>query len=192
MKGFEATRIVSSLRQQPRAECRDLGKRRCRLRANDPVRFGHSQGNVDRPYKTTVNEIPSRKGGARKRNALAIDGSVDQHARTVQNRTATYRIGDPGGVKPPRPCLPIVEAKQRKFQQIRCLGYAVASRNELRTANRKKLLGAKAYDIEPGPVAVAMPDREVNVFTREVDVMQRARSVAGDGEASFDFHKNNY
>jgi hypothetical protein len=37
----------------------------------------------------------------------------------------------------------------------------------------EKSLGAKAYDIEPGPVAVTMPDREVNVFTREVDVMQR-------------------
>ena len=34
------------------------------------------------------------------------------------------------------------------------MGYAVAPGNELRAANRKKLLGAKAHDVKPGPVTV--------------------------------------
>jgi hypothetical protein len=49
----------------------------------------------------------------------------------------------------------------------------MASRNKLGTADRKKLLGAKANGIEPGPIAVPMPDRKVDILARKVDVMHR-------------------
>ena len=69
----------------------------------------------------------------------------------------------------------VVEPQQRKFQQVRRFGDAVASRNKLGAANRKKLLGAKAHDIKPSPIAVTMSNRKVNVLTREVDLMHRRR-----------------
>jgi hypothetical protein len=42
-----------------------------------PVRVGHSQGNIERPDKAAVDEIPSRKRCASERNALTIDGGID-------------------------------------------------------------------------------------------------------------------
>jgi hypothetical protein len=173
MESFEAAHIIGCLRQQPLAEHCDFGKRRSRLRADDPVRLRHSQRNIDWPYKTTVDEIPSRKRSASERNPMAVDGSIYQHARAVQNRTVSNGIGYAGGLKPSRPGLPIIKAQQRKLQQIRRSGYAVASRNKLGAADRKKLLGAKAHDAKPSPVAIAMSNGKVNLLTREVDVMHR-------------------
>ena len=46
-------------------------------------------------------------------------------------------------------------------------------RNKLGAANRKKLLGAKAHGVKPGPIAVAMTNRKINVLAGEVDVMHR-------------------
>ena len=87
-ESFQAAHIIGCLRQQPLAEHCDFGKRRSRLRADDPVRLGNSR-NIDWPYKTTVDGIPSRQRSAGERNALAVDGGIYQHARAVQNRTVS-------------------------------------------------------------------------------------------------------
>jgi hypothetical protein len=108
---FETTRVFGRLGQQPFPKRCDLWYGRSHLRADDPVRIGHSQRNIDRPYETTVDYIPGRKRGAGKRNALAVDGSIYQHARMVQNRTANNGIGDAGRFKPSRPGLPIIETQ---------------------------------------------------------------------------------
>src|SRR5450631_244211 len=111
MESFHAARVVGRLRQQPLAEYRDFGKHRSRLRADDPVRVGHSQRNIDRPYETTVDEIPSRQRSASERDALAVDGGIYQHARTVENRTMSNGIGDASGIEPSRPGLPVIETQ---------------------------------------------------------------------------------
>lgn len=115
MESFQAAHIIGCLRQQPLAEHCDFGKRRSRLRADDPIRLGNSQRNIDWPYKTTVDEISSRQRGAGERNALAVDGGIYQHARAVQDRTVSDGIGQAGGLKPSRPGLPVIESQQRKF-----------------------------------------------------------------------------
>jgi hypothetical protein len=40
---------------------------------------------------------------------LAVDGGIDQHARTVQNRAVRDRIDDACACKPFRPGLPVVK-----------------------------------------------------------------------------------
>jgi len=40
---------------------------------------------IDRPYKTTVDETPKPRAQCDKRDALAVDGSIYQHARAAQN-----------------------------------------------------------------------------------------------------------
>ena len=173
MKSFQAAHIVGSLRQEPLAEHLDFGKRRRRLRTDDPVRVGQSQGHIDRLDQTAVDQIPRRKRGSGQHNTLAVDGGIDQHARTVQHRSRNGGGGDAGGIEPSGPVLPVFETQQGKFQQIGCLGDAVASRNKLRRADRKKLLGAKAHGVEPGPIAVAMPNRKVHFLACEVDLLDR-------------------
>ena len=43
--------------------------------------------------------------------------------------------------------------------------------HELGAADRKQLLGAKPHGAEPGPIAVTVSNREVNLLTHEVDLM---------------------
>ena len=85
---------------------------------------------------------------------MAVDGSIYQHARAVQNRTVSN--GDRLRRRPQTIStgLPVIKPQQRKLQQIRRSGYAVASRNKLGAADRKKQLGAKAHDAKPSPVAI--------------------------------------
>src|SRR5262249_27448876 len=97
----------------------------------------------------------------------------DQHAGAVDDRAVSNRIADAGGFEPSPPGLPVAETQQRKLQYVRGRGDAVASRHEPGAANRKKLLGAEAHDVEPGPIAVAVTNRKVDVVTHEVDVMRR-------------------
>ena len=103
MKSFEAAHVIGSLRQEPLAEHLDFGKRRRRLRTDDPVRVGQSQGHIDWLDQTAVDQIPRRKRGAGQRNTLAVDGGIDQHARTVQNRSRNGGGGDAGGIEPSGP-----------------------------------------------------------------------------------------
>jgi hypothetical protein len=127
-ENFQAARIFGRLGQQPILELCDLWQARSHLRADDPVGVGHFQRNIDRSDETTVDDIPSGKRSASKRNALAVDGGIDHHARAVQNWTVSDRIADAGGFKPSRPGLPVVDTQQRKFQQVRRCGYAVTHR----------------------------------------------------------------
>ena len=59
------------------------------------------------------------------------------------------------------------------FQQVRRLGDAVTPGHQLGTADREKLLGAKADGVEPAPIAVAVPDRNVDLLPDEIDMMHR-------------------
>ena len=70
---------------------------------------------------------------------------------------------------------PVVEMQQRKAEQV---GWAVQRAcvgGEPRAAHREQLLAAEPRHVQPGPVPVAVPDRQVDVLAREVDVMQRRR-----------------
>src|SRR5262249_36037628 len=78
-----------------------------------------------------------------------------------------------GGLKPFRPILSIVEMQQGELQDIGQLAQAVTSRKEFGTADRKQLLGAHPHDVEPRPIAVAMPDRQIYFLSGEVDRMHR-------------------
>jgi hypothetical protein len=80
------------------------------------------KGDVDWPYESTIDDVPGCERGASKRNALTVDRSVYQHARTAENRAVTGRIGDPCGLEPSRPGAPVVETQEWKFQQIRWRG----------------------------------------------------------------------
>ena len=82
-------------------------------------------------------------------------------------------MDDAGGLKPPVPGLPVIETQQREFWQIRRNAYAVTPSDELRAANRKKPLETKPYDVEPGPIAITVTNRKINVLACEVDVMVR-------------------
>lgn len=66
--------------------------------------------------------------------------------------------------------------QQRRFQQVRRFGDAVTSGHQLGTADRKKLLGAKADSVEPASIAVAVPDRNIDLLANEVDMMHRCRN----------------
>jgi hypothetical protein len=100
MESFKSAHIIGCLRQQPLAEHCDFGKRKSRFRADDPVRLGYFQRNVDWPHKTTIDQIPSRKRSASERNALAVDRGIYQHARAVQDRAVSNGISYAGGLKP--------------------------------------------------------------------------------------------
>src|SRR5258706_7452952 len=63
--------------------------------------------------------------------------------------------------------------QQRRFQQVRRFRDAITPGHQLGAANRKKLLGAKADSVEAAPIAVAVPDRNVDLFPNEVDMMHR-------------------
>jgi len=59
------------------------------------------------------------------------------------------------------------------FSRSEGLVIAVTSGHQLGTADRKKLLGSKADSVEPAPIAVAVPDRNIDLFRTEVDMMHR-------------------
>src|SRR5262245_38987278 len=168
-------------RRTSRAASASSHSRNCVILGTADVAFGQTTQYVLDSLKATsigltsrtVDEIPSRKRGAGKRDALTIDGGIDQHARTVENRTRNDWSGDAGGVEPARPGLPVIEAQQRESQQIGRLGDAVASRKEPGTANGEKLFRAEPHDIEAGPIAITMPNRKADILARELDMIHR-------------------
>jgi len=80
--------VIGCLSQQPGPELLDLWEACSHPRADDPVGFLRVQGEIEGSNQAAVQEIPGGKGRASKRNTLAIDGRVYQHARLVQNRAA--------------------------------------------------------------------------------------------------------
>src|SRR5262249_41307005 len=169
---LEPACVFSRLSQEPSAEGGDFGKPGCRLGAHDPVILGQSQHEVKWSDQAPIDEVPSGKCSAGKGYPLAISGSVYHHARTIQHWTMCG-LGSrhTGGLKPFRPILSIVEMQQRELQHIPRLAQAVASRKEFGTADRKQLLGTKAPNVEPSPIAVTMPNRKIDFLSGEVYVM---------------------
>ena len=70
------------------------------------------------------------------------------------------------------------KAQQREFQQVRRFGDA--SGDELRAANRKKPLGIEPHDIKSRPVAVAMPDGDIDILACKIHVLRRCRDPEVD------------
>ena len=61
--------------------------------------------------------------------------------------------------------------QQRRFQQVRRFCKAVTPRHQFGTADRKELLGAKPNGVEPAPIAVTVPHRNIDFLPHEIDVM---------------------
>ena len=122
-------------------------------------------------YDTSIDEIPGCERAARERNALAVDGGIDQHAGAIHDR-AVRQIGtvDAGRVEPPPPVLAPIEMQEGKFQDVARLMQAGLF-HQLGAAHRKQLLAAQALDVQPGPVAVAVPHRQIDLLACKVDMM---------------------
>ena len=56
---------------------------------------------------------------------------------------------------------------------------------ELRATNREQLFGTQPHDIEPRPIAITVPHREIHVLSCEVDVMQSRRNAQIDAGMRF-------
>jgi len=94
-------------------------------------------GVLERPDQASVDEIPGGKRGAGQRYSLTVDGCIDNHAGAIEHRPLRgVGILNSRDLEPFRPCLAVVEVEQRKFQDIRRLGQAVAACHELGTAHR--------------------------------------------------------
>src|SRR5258707_14843776 len=96
------------------------------------------------------------------------------HARLIENR-AGRRVdaSRTGKVEPLTPTLPIADVQEREAREIGRRAQPVAAVEKLRTTHRKQFLRAQPRDVEPGRGSVAVTNRKVDVFTREVDVMGR-------------------
>ena len=77
--------VAGGLSQQPIAERHDLWEARGSLRANDPIGLGQPQFLGERAQQSPGDQIGCRQGRPRKRNALAVDRSIDRHAHPIKN-----------------------------------------------------------------------------------------------------------
>ena len=69
------------------------------------------------PHQALVDEIPGRQRGARERDAMAVDGGVDQHAGAINYRAVkSVSIGDTRGFEPGGPRASIVEMQERQLE----------------------------------------------------------------------------
>lgn|SRR5215510_5484277 len=92
---------------------------------------------------------------------------------------------DTGKLQPSRPVFPVIDVDKRELEHIGGLGKAVAAGKQVRTAHREKLLGAQTHDIEARPVAITVPDSEIDVFARKVDMVQHRRYAQIDARMFF-------
>ena len=67
--------------------------------------------------------------------------------------------------------------QQRKLQNVCRTADAALAAKEGGAAYGEELLRAEIDRVEAGPVASTMTDREINLFTRKVDVVHRCREV---------------
>src|SRR6266566_5467733 len=112
----ETARVVSGLGQKPVTECRDLWLRRSCLGTDDPIRLEQFQTQIERPGEPAVDKVPRCKRRACKRNALAVDGRIYQHACAVQGQAVRYfGVGNTGSIEPLRPGFAVVQMQQRSF-----------------------------------------------------------------------------
>ena len=63
--------------------------------------------------------------------------------------------------------------QERKFQDVSGEAHLLSARDEAWAANHKQFLGTQAGNMEPAPCAVAMPDGNIDILTRKVDMRHR-------------------
>src|SRR6516162_11197401 len=120
-----------------------------------------------------MDEIPRGKCGASERHPLAVGRCIDEHARTIQDRSVkNVRTDDASRVKPLGPGHAIIEVQQRQFKHV---AWLLQARGQRGAANCEQMFGAELCHMQSWPVAVAVTSRDVHVFAGEIDVMQRAR-----------------
>src|SRR5215472_17322604 len=67
--------------------------------------------------------------------------------------------------------------QQRKLQDVCRTADAPLAAKEGRAAYREELLRAEIDRVEARPVASTMTDREIDLFTRKVDMVHRCREI---------------
>lgn len=92
--------------------------------------------------------------------------------------------GDTGGVEPLRPSLARIHMQRRKFWDAPWVTHLL-SPAEPRAANDKQFFGAQTGNMEPVPSTVAMPDADIDIFTRKVDTRHRGGNAQIDFGVSF-------
>ena len=76
-------------------------------------------------------------------------------------------------LQPVCPVRSAIQVDQRKFEDIGGFIEAAAARQQFGTANDKKLLRAEPNSVKPRPVTVPVAYCQVDLFSREVNMMQR-------------------
>ena len=61
----------------------------------------------------------------------------------------------------------------------------MAAAGERRAADRKELFNAKPRDVQGGPISVAVPNCEIEILSREIDVLKRCGDPQIDGGMLF-------
>ncbi len=171
---LEFRRVLGRLTEEPFPEGRDLGLVGEAARADDPVGIGNGQGEIERTHQAALPEIPGDQRCPCQRDALAVDGCVDRHAGLVEHRAARGRASaDPGHLQPPLPVAPVVAMEEPMAHDVHRRAQRVPPAQKAGAADRKQLLRGEAGDMQARPFAFAMPDRDVYVLAREIDVLQR-------------------
>ena len=67
----------------------------------------------------------------------------------------------------------MVEMQERVMCQVGGSAQGVPAAQELGAAHREQLLGAESRNVEPRRRAVAVPDRDIDILAREIDVVKR-------------------
>ena len=132
--------ILCSLRQQPIAECHDLGQPCGRLWTHDPIGVGYRQCLPKRPYQPPANEVPGGERSPCERDTLAVHCRINGHAGLVEHRPARdVDVRDPCGIEPSAPILPVIDVKQDGLFQV--IGSeALPAVQQLRAADGEEFL----------------------------------------------------
>src|SRR5262249_61093492 len=120
-----------------------------------------------------MDEIPRGKCGAGERHPLAVGCCIDEHARTIQDRSVkNVGADDASCVKPLGPGYAIIEVQEWQFEHV---AWLLQARGQRGAANCEQMFGTELCHMQSWPVAVAVTNRYVHVFARKIDVVQRAR-----------------
>jgi len=75
---------------------------------------------------------------------------------------------------------------QRKFEHVGRLAETVTSSNELGAADGEQVLRGQPRNVEPCPITIAVTNRDVDIFAREVDMVHSRRDSEVNPRVSLD------
>ena len=143
-------------------------------RRSNPIGVSERNSGAERPHQTPSEQIGRGEQGAGERDPLTVNRCIDQHASVVEDRTVQKTFTRVARRhQPARPIAPVVQMQQGKLQHVFRLMQTAPRGQHGRAANRKEVFSGEIDRIELRPLPIAMPDSEVHIFPRKIDVVHK-------------------